>query len=307
MTLTTRRRRGLTATIALAIALPAFTLVASEPAAAAGDVCDLCSINFDIGACDAAGGYPYDSTQESPPPALSGGGAPAPAPAAPAPAPAAPAPAAPAPAAPAPAPAAGSGKATSGTSKTAATPEQAAPAAVVPGAVAATAPLAPGAPTLATKGTALTVTWVAPADGGSPITGYKISLNAGTAIEVPAASTTYTFSKLAAGSYTATVLATNGLGDSPLSAASVSVKAAAAKTAPTEAASAPALSNAAKTQVDSGVPAGLAGAGILVALAAVAGLALVARRFIRGRNAQPAAAGVAASGADSAPSDTTTL
>lgn len=301
MTLTTRRRRGLTATIALAIALPAFTLVASEPAAAAGDVCDLCSINFDIGACDAAGGYPYDSTQESPPPALSGGGAAAPAPAAPAPAPAAPAPA---PAAPA--PAAGSGKASSGTSQNATTPEQAAPAAVVPGAVAATAPLAPAAPTLATKGTALTVTWVAPADGGSPITGYKISLNAGTAIAVPATSTSYTFSKLAAGSYTATVLATNGLGDSPLSAASVSVKAAAATTAPAEAASAPALSNASKTQVDSGVPAGLAGAGILVALAAVAGLALVARRFIRGRNAQPATAGVAASGTDSAPSDTTT-
>ncbi|MRG59931.1 hypothetical protein GE115_08615, partial [Agromyces sp. CFH 90414] len=91
MTRRTRRARGLAAAIALAISVPTFLLAGSGPAHAAGDVCDLCSINFDPGACDALGGYPYDSTQEEPPPAISGGGAPAPAPApepAPAPVPA---------------------------------------------------------------------------------------------------------------------------------------------------------------------------------------------------------------------------
>ena len=36
----------------------------AAPAQAAGDVCDICGLNFDPGACEAAGGEPYDSVEE---------------------------------------------------------------------------------------------------------------------------------------------------------------------------------------------------------------------------------------------------
>ncbi|MFF2273780.1 fibronectin type III domain-containing protein [Agromyces sp. NPDC058136] len=286
MTTTVRSRlRTLAATLALAITVPTFLLVWSEPAHAAGDVCDLCSINFDLGACEDLGGYPYDSTQEPPPPAISGGTtAPAPAPA-----PAAPAPAAPAPAAPAPSTGNSGGSASSGASSSSSATTDAATTAGQPAAVVQTAPSAPTAPKLVAKGASLTVTWAVPADGGSPVTGYKLSLNKGTPIELAAGATTYTFPKLGAGSYTATVVATNALGDGVASAASAAVKVANPTTAPTAEA-------AERTAVvaDAGAPSWLAGSGILIALVAVGALALLGQRLFRRRTA------------DAAPTDTPT-
>ncbi|MFE6966160.1 fibronectin type III domain-containing protein [Agromyces sp. NPDC057679] len=278
MTTSVRSRlRTLAATIALAITVPTFLLLWSEPAHASGDVCDLCSINFDLGACEDLGGYPYDSTQEDPPAAISGG-APAPAPVPAAPAPAAPAPAAPAPAAPAPSAGTSGGSAASGTSSSSSTTTDAAATVDQPAAAVRTAPQAPTAPKLVTTGASLTITWAAPADGGSPITGYKLSLNAGTPIKVAAGTTTYTFPKLGAGSYTATVVATNALGDGAASAVSAAVKVAGPTPAPT-------VDAAERTAVatDSGAPSWLAGAGILLALVAVGALALLGQRLLRRR------------------------
>ena len=70
-------------------------LTTATVAYAAGDVCDICGVNFDPGACAAAGGEPYDSVEEpwkGPPWTTAATPEPAPAPA---PAPAVSAPAAP--------------------------------------------------------------------------------------------------------------------------------------------------------------------------------------------------------------------
>jgi hypothetical protein len=72
------------------------------------------------------------------------------------------------------------------------------------------------------------VTWVAPSDGGSAITGYKarlyrngneVAANDG----LSANATSHTFNNVQAGSYTIRVIATNSQGDSPLSPASVQI------------------------------------------------------------------------------------
>ncbi len=89
----------------------------------------------------------------------------------------------------------------------------------LPGVAAAT-PETPAAPTASVTGTSVTVTWAAPADGGSAITGFKVSLDGGTPVAVGADVTSHTFTGVAAGSHTATVVATNAVGDSSASAAS---------------------------------------------------------------------------------------
>jgi hypothetical protein len=95
----------------------------------------------------------------------------------------------------------------------------------------ATLPSAPDKPTgiTATAGTtSITVSWVAPTiTGNSAITGYKVYLfnSSGTAVGTPTTSQTTTaeITSVAAGTYTVKVVATNLVGDSPLSTASTSV------------------------------------------------------------------------------------
>lgn len=87
----------------------------------------------------------------------------------------------------------------------------------------ATAPAAPAAPSATVSGTTVTVNWAAPADGGSAITGYSVALNGGTPVVLPSGATSHSFTGLSAGSYTATVAATNAIGSSAASAASAPV------------------------------------------------------------------------------------
>ncbi|WP_314147050.1 ParB-like protein [uncultured Leifsonia sp.] len=87
----------------------------------------------------------------------------------------------------------------------------------------ATAPAAPAAPTATVNGSDVTVSWAAPADGGSPITGYTVRLSDGTSRTLDAGALSTTFAGLPAGQYTATVAATNAIGSSPASPASAPV------------------------------------------------------------------------------------
>ena len=93
LTFTTRRLVAGGA-IALALAIAPLTgapeyvgltgptgLGGATPAYAAGDVCDICGAAFDPVKCEQIGGWPYDSVEEAPPPAVAGGtAAPAPKP-----------------------------------------------------------------------------------------------------------------------------------------------------------------------------------------------------------------------------------
>jgi hypothetical protein len=96
---------------------------------------------------------------------------------------------------------------------------------------AATLPSAPDKPTSVTataNTSSISVSWVAPAiTGNSAITGYKIYLydNAGSAVGTPttASTTSGEINNVSAGTYTVKVVATNLVGDSPLSDASTSV------------------------------------------------------------------------------------
>ncbi len=78
------------------------------------------------------------------------------------------------------------------------------------------APTVPGAPTIvsATSGnTEVIVTWTAPADGGSAITGYTVSASPGPATATTAGATSAAVTNLSNGiSYTFTVTATNSVG-----------------------------------------------------------------------------------------------
>ncbi|WP_181156335.1 fibronectin type III domain-containing protein [Microbacterium sp. MYb45] len=242
-----RRSRVLSA-LAVSAAFLLAPIAIPTAAHAAGDVCDLCSINFDLGACEGLGGYPYDSTVEAPPAAVSGGGGGAPKPA-PAPAPApkpAPAPApAPKPAQP-PAtgndrPAAGTSNSTTTNTNTSTTPEKAA--------VAATVPTAPTGLSHEIDGTTLSLAWTAPADGGSALTGYKLVLNEGTPIALPADATEYEI-ELGEGTYDLTLIATNAVGDSPASESIAGVEIAGEET---ETAETPATVTA-EAPVEAGIP-----------------------------------------------------
>ncbi|UXW86178.1 LPXTG cell wall anchor domain-containing protein [Microbacterium azadirachtae] len=91
-----------------------------------------------------------------------------------------------------------------------------------------TAPSAPAAPSAvvggaSSAGSHVTLSWTAPADGGSPITGYTVSLGAGLTADVDARSTSFTFDGVAPGSYSATVTAHNAIGSTASAATPVAV------------------------------------------------------------------------------------
>ncbi|MGW4908950.1 glycoside hydrolase domain-containing protein [Streptomyces sp. NPDC004270] len=89
-----------------------------------------------------------------------------------------------------------------------------------------TAPAVPGAVSATSSGTSVTVAWSAPEDdGGSPVTGYRITLDDGHQVEVDDRdSRSTTFTRLRSGSsYTARVAAVNRFGVSRPSAATAPV------------------------------------------------------------------------------------
>jgi len=89
-------------------------------------------------------------------------------------------------------------------------------------------PDAPAAPNVSVAGADLSVSWSAPlADGGSPITGYELTLlrsgvQAGGIVEKSAGSTTHVFTGLTNGTYTVRVAAVNLAGAGPRSVPSTS-------------------------------------------------------------------------------------
>ncbi|WP_433444954.1 fibronectin type III domain-containing protein [Nonomuraea sp. CA-141351] len=88
-------------------------------------------------------------------------------------------------------------------------------------------PVVPSAPTgvTATAGdSSATVSWIAPADGGAPITGYTVTASPGGAKATTTGATTATVTGLTNGTaYTFTVTATNAVGTSAASASSAPV------------------------------------------------------------------------------------
>lgn len=91
-----------------------------------------------------------------------------------------------------------------------------------------TAPAAPAAPVAVVSGASLAgshvaATWSAPADGGSAITGYTVSLGAGLSSDVDARSTSFTFDRVAPGAYSLTVTAHNAIGSTTSTAVPVTV------------------------------------------------------------------------------------
>jgi Ca2+-binding RTX toxin-like protein len=89
------------------------------------------------------------------------------------------------------------------------------------GVAGAAVPATPAAPAIVTGATgSVVITWVAPADGGSAITGYEIRVNGGAAINRAAGSTSLTIGGLTPGStVSVTVAAKNAVGTSAQSAA----------------------------------------------------------------------------------------
>lgn len=95
----------------------------------------------------------------------------------------------------------------------------------VTGAVAAsTAPAIPAAPSVTAGDTSLTVNWVAPANGGSPITGYDVQpfagATGGAVTSVGTATSTFLTGLTNGTAYTVKVRAKNAIGNSAYSAAS---------------------------------------------------------------------------------------
>lgn len=86
----------------------------------------------------------------------------------------------------------------------------------------ATAPAAPSGVTATSGDGKATVAWAAPADGGSPITGYTVTASpGGKQVTVAGSATTATITGLTNGTpYTFTVTAANAVGTSPVSAQS---------------------------------------------------------------------------------------
>jgi hypothetical protein len=99
-----------------------------------------------------------------------------------------------------------------------------------------TTPSAPLAPSASVSSTTLNVTWTAPANGGSTITGYTVSLYSATNLTSVLQTSSVTgftstsFTGLAAGDYAAKVVATNLVGDGTASPASTTQTIAAAAT-----------------------------------------------------------------------------
>lgn len=214
---------ALAAAVTIVLA-PAVGLVAAPTANAAGDVCDICSVNFDLRLCEELGGYPYDSTLEDPPAAISNPQPQPQQPEQPAP-PQQPSP----PQQPAPQPPTQpqqqpntpqqpASQQQPNTSQRSATQQPSTSEATsgTPGQgviATAVAPAAPSALAGDVAGRTATFTWQVPADGGSPLTAYKLILNGGTPIEIPAGATSYEI-ELGAGTYDVVLLATNAVGDS---------------------------------------------------------------------------------------------
>lgn len=98
--------------------------------------------------------------------------------------------------------------------------------------VAAIAPTAPNAPAASVVDSTVTVTWAAPEDGGSPITGYLVSLDGGAPVTVSADARSYAFTAVAPGMHSATVVAVNATGASAASIASNVVEVLPIATAP---------------------------------------------------------------------------
>lgn len=104
---------------------------------------------------------------------------------------------------------------------------------------AANLPVMPAAPTVTAAAGEATVSWSVPASGDRPVTGYTVRLDpvqpavvdsvaapaasASIVAEVAAPATSHRFTDVPAGEYTATVIAHNLVGDSPLSPASEAV------------------------------------------------------------------------------------
>jgi hypothetical protein len=87
-----------------------------------------------------------------------------------------------------------------------------------------TAPLAPTAPTAAPGDASARVTWIAPANGGQPITGYTITgIPSGSAVAAAGATSAVVHGLTNGLSYTFTVRATNVIGTGPPSPASNAV------------------------------------------------------------------------------------
>ncbi|MEV7692415.1 fibronectin type III domain-containing protein [Microbacterium sp. NPDC089189] len=78
----------------------------------------------------------------------------------------------------------------------------------------AAAPEAPAAPTATVSGQDITVRWSAPADGGSAITGYRVSLDDAAPVTVAADQRSHVFTGVPAGSHRVSVAAVNHLGAS---------------------------------------------------------------------------------------------
>ncbi|MFT4283820.1 MAG: hypothetical protein QM598_03180 [Protaetiibacter sp.] len=97
--------------------------------------------------------------------------------------------------------------------------------AALPGEAVPVVPATPAAPVASVTDDAVTVSWSAPADGGSAITGYRVSLDGGTPVSVGAGVTSHTFTSVALGAHTVKVVAVNAVGDSPASPASNTVTA----------------------------------------------------------------------------------
>jgi uncharacterized protein YjdB len=104
------------------------------------------------------------------------------------------------------------------------------------GAPVATVPAPPAAPSIGVSDDKVNVSWAPPADGGTAITGYTVTLTpaAGPAITKQAAATakTIAFTGITPGTWRATVTATNSVGASPASADSLPATVTAAKPVP---------------------------------------------------------------------------
>lgn len=82
-------------------------------------------------------------------------------------------------------------------------------------------PIAPAAPLATITGSTLSVSWVAPADQGAPITGYKVYVvdastnsDVGSPVSIQAPLTTASIPNLSSGLYKVQIIATNSNGDS---------------------------------------------------------------------------------------------
>jgi len=91
-----------------------------------------------------------------------------------------------------------------------------------------TAPAAPAAPAAVVGGASpagshVEVSWSAPADGGSALTGYTVALGADRVAEVDADTTSFTFDGVTPGSYALTITAHNAIGSTASAETAVTV------------------------------------------------------------------------------------